>query len=391
VPVELARRARQNQRSDGAADVTIKLGVLALAGPDNGGTYQYTLSTLEALRHTRGFEITLYGDPENRDFAGSGYPVRPFAESPAQQLTALAAHKARIRLPDPFISQDILLAPIYSLALLHTSKPFAYTLHDLQEHYYPRNFSWWQRAWRYQVHSQLLARAQRVICESRQVQTDIVGFFGVPAERTVVIAAPPLRQFQAAEDGPSLQAVRNRLKLPDRFLFYPAQFWPHKNHLRLIEAFRDAAREVADLNLVLTGKKRDEYEAVMNAVNKFGLRDRVYHLGYVGQDDLQAIYRLAIALVMPSLFESVSIPIYEAFQVGTPVAASGILAIPEQVGDAGVLFDPTSVASIRQAILGIVEDPEFARQLGSKGRNRMSAMTPERYGAQLQHLLQELC
>ena len=371
--------------------MTIKLGVLALAGPDNGGTYQYTLSTLEALRHTSGFEITLYGDPENPDFAGSGYPVRRFAESRAQQLTALAAHKAHIRLPDRFVSEDILLAPIYSLALLHTSRPFAYTLHDLQEHYYPQNFSWWQRTWRYQVHSQLLGRAHRVICESRQVQTDIVGFFGLPVERIAVITAPPLRQFQAAEDGHRLQAVRNRLKLPEKFLFYPAQFWAHKNHLRLIEAFRDAVNEVPDLNLVLTGRKRDEYEAVMSAVHKFGLSERVFHLGYVGQDDLQAVYALATALVMPSLFESVSIPIYEAFQVGTPVVASGILAIPEQVGDAGVLFDPTSASSIRQAILKIVEDPEFARQLGRKGRDRMSAMTPERYGAQLQNLLQELC
>ena len=95
----------------------------------------------------------------------------------------------------------------------------------------------------------------------------------------------------------------------------------------------------------------------MNAIDSFGLNERVCHLGYVEQDDLQAVYRLATALVMPSLFESVSIPIYEAFQVGTPVAASGILAIPEQVGDAGLLFDPKSVASIKDAILRIIKDP----------------------------------
>jgi glycosyltransferase involved in cell wall biosynthesis len=90
---------------------------------------------------------------------------------------------------------------------------------------------------------------------------------------------------------------------------------------------------------------------------------------------------------MPSLFESVSIPIYEAFQVGTPVAASGILAIPEQVGDAGLLFDPGSTASIRDAMLAILKDPEAARRLGKKGKDKMLAMTPERYGAQLQDLL----
>jgi glycosyltransferase involved in cell wall biosynthesis len=177
------------------------------------------------------------------------------------------------------------------------------------------------------------------------------------------------------------------LRLPKKFLFYPAQFWTHKNHLRLIEAFREVVTEVPDLRLVLTGKNRDQYETVMNAVDAFGLKGCVCHLGYVEQDDLRAIYRLATALVMPSLFESVSIPIYEAFQVGTPVAASGIFAIPEQVGDAGLLFDPKSVASIQDAILRIVRDPEAARLLGERGRERMLAMTPERYGVQLQDLL----
>ncbi|SDR81103.1 Glycosyltransferase involved in cell wall bisynthesis [Bradyrhizobium canariense] len=364
--------------------------MIALAGTDNGGTYQYTLSMLQALRHTSGFDITLYGDPQNRDFIELGYPIRPFIESRARQMTALAARNLHIGLSDPFVSEDVLLAPIYSLALLHTSKPFAFTLHDLQENYYPENFSRWTRFWRHQVYTRLLARTRRVICESSYVKKDIMRFFGMAEERTVVITAPPLRQFMADESSETLQATRRRLQLPDKFLFYPAQFWVHKNHSRLLEAFREVVAEVPDLKLVLTGKKRDEYEAVMAAVAKFGLSEKVCHLGYVAQEDLQAIYRLATALVMPSLFESVSIPIYEAFQVGTPVAASGILAIPEQVGDAGLLFDPMSVNSIRDAMLKIVKYPDTARLLGQRGREKMLAMTPERYGAQLQNLLLEL-
>jgi glycosyltransferase involved in cell wall biosynthesis len=372
------------------ADVTIKLGVLALARPDNGGTYQYTLSMLQALSHTRGLEITVYGDPQNPDFVKLGHPIRRFSESRRQQVAALAAYRMHIKLPDRFASQDILLAPIYSLALLHTEKPFAYTLHDIQENYYPENFSWWQRVWRYQVHAQLLRRAGRVICESRYVKADIIRSFGVPEQQAVVITAPPLRPFLADSSDDRLQAAQIRLRLPEKFLFYPAQFWVHKNHLRLIEAFAGVVAEVPDLKLVLTGKKRDEYAAVMNTVGKLGLSDKVCHLGYVEQDDLQAIYELATALVMPSLFESVSIPIYEAFQVGTPVMASNILAIPEQVGDAGLLFDPTSVASIKEAILRVTGDPEAARQLGKRGQDRMSAMTPERYGAQLRDVLTEM-
>jgi glycosyltransferase involved in cell wall biosynthesis len=370
--------------------VTIKLGVIVLAGPENGGTYQYTLSMLQGLQHVRGSEITIYGDPQDAKLAKLGYPIVPFAESRAQQLAALLAYRLKVRLPDPFRTEDVLLAPIYSLALLHTSRPFAYTLHDLQENYYPENFSRWQRIWRHQVHESLLRQSRRVICESYHVKSDIARSFGVAEERIAVMQAPPQREF-LTEPGPQeIQEVRSRLQLPSRFLFYPAQFWAHKNHLRLIEAFRKIVNEAPDLELVLTGKKRDEYPVVMEAVDRLGLRASVRHLGYVEENDLPAIYRLATALVMPSLFESVSIPIYEAFQAGTPVVASGILAIPEQVGDAAALFDPTSVASIRDAVLRVIRDPVAASLLGKKGRDRMMQMTPEGYASQLQDLLHKL-
>jgi glycosyltransferase involved in cell wall biosynthesis len=370
--------------------VTTKLGVVALAGPDNGGTYQYTLSTLQALRHTTGFAVTLYGNPDNPDFRRLGFPIAPFSETRKQQLRALAAYRLRMRQGDPFASEDILLAPIYVLALLHTSKPFAYTLHDLQERYYPKNFTRLQRTWRHQIHHALLARAHRVICESRHVQTDIVRFFRVAEGKVAVMPAPPQTQFLLAQGGEQLAAARARLKLPERFLFYPAQFWAHKNHLRLIEAFAGVAAEVDDAKLVLTGKPRDQYAAVIAAVQSSGLSEKVMHLGFLETADLRSVYQLATALVMPSLFESVSIPIYEAFQVGTPVAASDILAIPEQVGDAALLFDPTSVASIRQAMLILLRDPQAASVLGERGKARMSAMTPERYGAELQGVLSQL-
>jgi glycosyltransferase involved in cell wall biosynthesis len=93
---------------------------------------------------------------------------------------------------------------------------------------------------------------------------------------------------------------------------------------------------------------------------------------------------------MPSLFESVSIPIYEAFQAGTPVAASAILAIPEQVGDAGLLFDPFSISSIADSILKLHSDPVLAGRLGMRGREKMASMTQEHHCSELQQLLRGL-
>jgi glycosyltransferase involved in cell wall biosynthesis len=370
--------------------VTIKLGVVALARPESGGTYQYTLSTLQALRRLRGFNITLYADPENKDFASCGFPTVPFAESKWRQALALAADRIGLKLHDPFAAEDVLLSPIYSLTLLHTAKPFAYTLHDLQEKYYPENFSWSERIWRHQVHARLLPRASHVICESRFVKKDIVNFFAIDEARLNVMPAPPQPLFLSPLDEARLAAARNKLGLPEKFLFFPAQFWPHKNHLRLVEAFRGVLDEFPDQNLVLTGKPRDNYHAVMDSAKRFGLEESVHHLGYLAQEDLLALYQLATALVMPSLFESVSIPIYEAFQVGTPVIASRLFAIPEQVGDAAILFDPLSVTSIRDAILRLLRDPQAARKLSENGRARMLALTPDQYSTVLNRLLHEM-
>jgi glycosyltransferase involved in cell wall biosynthesis len=128
----------------------------------------------------------------------------------------------------------------------------------------------------------------------------------------------------------------------------------------------------------------------MAAAAQAGIESSIRHVGYVEHVDLQAIYQLAAALVMPSLFESISIPIYEAFQAGTPVAASGILSIPEQVGEAALLFDPLSTSSIAESILRIVNDPALAESLAKRGRAKLASMTPEHYGTQLQRLLERL-
>ena len=141
-----------------------RLGVVMRATPASGGTYQYSLSMLEALGHIGGHDVTLYADPSNPDLARFKFPVRAFTEGRADQFRDLAADALGIRLADPFADEDVVIAPTFALALLRTKKPFVYTLHDLQEFYYPDNFSWTQRAFRRRVYSRLSNRAAGIIC-----------------------------------------------------------------------------------------------------------------------------------------------------------------------------------------------------------------------------------
>ncbi|MGO8083554.1 glycosyltransferase family 4 protein [Rhizobium leguminosarum] len=368
----------------------MKLGVITRATEDAGGTYQYTQSTLKALQRVRGWDITLYGNPDDKILSAFGFPIQPQEATRWQLLRDLVTHVAGIRLADSFKGEDAVFAPTFLPALLHTRKPFIFSLHDLQERYYPENFSFMQRNWRHWIYRHLLKKADAVLCESDYVKSDIVKFYNIEADRIFVVPAPPINLERPVETADQLAKVREHYRLPDRFAFYPAQFWPHKNHLRLVEAFGRAVVAVPDLKLVLTGKKRDDYELVMASIKTAGLENKVIHVGYVETDDLFAIYRLATMLVMPSLFESVSIPVYEAFLAETPVAASGILALPEQIGEAGLLFDPMSSESIAKAMISLAENPALSRELAARGRQRMALMTANAYASQLEAAFESL-
>jgi glycosyltransferase involved in cell wall biosynthesis len=363
-----------------------KVGILAMARQRNGGTLPYTLSLIEALKRLppERYRFTLYTAVDNHEYDDAGLPLVGLP-GPAGFVAALLTGG------DAFEAVDAVLAPIYSTRLLATSRPFAFTLHDLQEKHYPEYFSATTRAWRHVTNRLLTARARRIVCESSFVRDDIVAHFGVPPERIAVVPAPPASTLRDVSlDDAALEAVRRKFSLPARCVFYPAQFWPHKNHRRLVEAFALVASQFPDCALVFTGKPRDEYERVFAQVRALGLSDRVRHAGHVEQAELAALYRCATLVAVPTLFESISIPVYEAFMLGTPVCASNVVALPEQIGDAGLLFDPLSVNDIAAALRRLLTDEALRRELVARGRQRFAAVTHDGYARRLADVIDAL-
>jgi glycosyltransferase involved in cell wall biosynthesis len=230
------------------------------------------------------------------------------------------------------------------------------------------------------------------VCESNFVKRDIIQFLGTPEDRIAVVPAPPISQLRnSASDERAVEAIRTKYKLPLRYVFYAAQFWPHKNHMRLVEAFGLLAREHADCALVLTGKQRDEFDRVFHRVRELGLEGRVRHIGYVEQADLAALYRAATVVAVPTLFESISIPVYEAFSLGTAVCASNVVGLPEQIGEAGLLFDPLSTQDIAEKIGALLADPGLRATLVARGHERMASVTHDQYAAQLRSIIDAVC
>lgn len=361
----------------------IRIGVLAMARQRHGGTLLYTLSTIEALSRlpSERYRLTLYTPSDNHEYDRVDMPIVRLAG-----LLPMIA--SRFAGDDPFAAVDKVIAPVYSAILLATRRPFAFTLHDLQERHYPENFSLATRLWRHATNRLLTRRASRIICESDFVKGDIIRFCKTPEQRIAVVPAPPISLL--SDSNPSqgaIESVRSKLDLPARFAFYPAHFWVHKNHLRLVEAFAQVLTTHPDCHLVLTGKQCDEYARVFARVAELGLGGHVHHTGYVEQLDLAALYCCATLVVIPTLFESISIPVFEAFSLGTPVCASNVTALPQQIGDAGLLFDPLSTDDIAAKMCVLLDDPDLRLRLVERGRQRMRGISSAEYAARLAEII----
>lgn len=168
-----------------------------------------------------------------------------------------------------------------------------------------------------------------------------------------------------------------------RYFFYPAQFWTHKNHARLLEAVKTLKKRGIIVNFIFVGSEQNNERTVASQIAEYGLSGQIKILGYVSNEEMVFLYQHARALIMPTLFGPTNIPQLEAFELGCPVATSRIYAIPEQVGDAALLFDPESVEEIAEVMERLWRDDELCRQLIKKGKERSALWGQEQFNIKL--------
>ncbi len=178
--------------------------------------------------------------------------------------------------------------------------------------------------------------------------------------------------------------------LPAKYFFYPATFWLHKNHKGLFAAIDRLRSRYPDIKVVLVGAKQNGFAAAKQEVSALGIDEHVQFLGYVPEVDMFELYSRARALVMPSFFGPTNIPQLEAFVAGCPVAVSRVYGIPDQVGDAALLFDPSSVDEIADAMERLWTDDALCAQLASRGKERASDWGPVQFSNRLQGIVETL-
>lgn len=252
--------------------------------------------------------------------------------------------------------------------------PTVYNPHDLQHLHLPQFFTPGDLAWRDTMYPAGCRLARTVIVGSQWAKQDFVRHFGTDPSKIQVILEGADSRGPVETTDQVRQAVHEKYRLPDEYLLYPAMTWPHKNHLRLLEAaalLRDDAH--VEVPLVFTGSQRaDHWPRIDARIRELRLEDQVHALGFVPDEDLRVILRGARALIQPSLFEASSLPIFDAWMEGIPVACSSTTALPEQVGDAGLLFDPMNTRAIADTMQILMTRPDVLVELRRLGKARLA-------------------
>jgi glycosyltransferase involved in cell wall biosynthesis len=204
-------------------------------------------------------------------------------------------------------------------------------------------------------------RAGRVIVPSQYTASEVVGRLGVPRQR-VAVCPPGAPEWRVPVQGHSA---------PDGYVLFMGTLEPRKNLDGLLEAYRRLlARRPNAPKLVLAGKADGEAQRWLDAIARPPLVGHVEYLGYVSEHDRQRVYTDARLLVLPSYEEGFGMPVLEAMSLGVPVIAANRGALPELVGDAGILIDPDDAESIVAAFDRLLSDDRFAGGMSRLGLER---------------------
>ncbi|MBV9543179.1 MAG: glycosyltransferase family 4 protein [Chloroflexi bacterium] len=265
------------------------------------------------------------------------------------------------RTPTDTVDADLLFCPFTQPTFARDGLPNVAVVHDLQHVEYPNFFTHEQRVGRQHHVEQACARAERVVCVSDYTRQTLLAHFRVDPARVVTIRHGVLRmptQEGASSDPP--------------YLLYPANFWPHKNHVRLFEGLRSFrnARSALDLRLVCTGAPNSHQQHLRRVAEDMLGSDVVEFPGYVTSAALDTLLANCAALIYPSLYEGFGMPVLEAMARGKPVLCSTATSLPEVAGDAAVYFDPFDVGQMVRALECLFDYPEDVAQRVAYGRMR---------------------
>jgi glycosyltransferase involved in cell wall biosynthesis len=332
------------------------------------GVSRYTHNLIQALIDEKGIDLSLFGSSLRQhqqllDYAEKTKQRAPSTQTNIRRLPPSALEFSWHYLGLPKISQHLPGMDVFHswdwLQPPDKNLPLVSTIHDLAilrfpETAHPKVVTMHRRAWEI-----LKERQARLIAVSRATKQDLVEMIGYPNYLIhVVHEALPLEVRQVSDQmtEEEYDQIKDRLQLNQPFLFFVGTREPRKNLARLIQAWEKLA---PDYQLIIAGEAGwDGVDASLSPTTTGQLR----FLGKVTDQELSVLYAEAACFVYPSLYEGFGLPILESFHHGTPVVTSDNSGMREVAGNAAELVDPTSVESIREGIMKILDEDTTAQK-----------------------------
>ncbi|MGC4048732.1 MAG: glycosyltransferase family 1 protein [Paludibaculum sp.] len=325
-----------------------------------GGQENYLHAILRGLVR-RGQKLTIFAQPSEmaavRAMVGAEAEIRAVPEEGRPMFQAVAGG-----------GFDLLFCPLHALEPLDPRMPSAVMIPDLQHEFFPHYFDDRERQRRCRNYEPSARKASVVLTCSEFTKRTLVDRYEVPAEKVVVCGHGVDDAFlanRADSEPPDLP------ELPADFLYFPAFYWPHKNHENALKALK-LVHDHGDsnLHLVCSGGEGPERDRVQRLVDDLGLNARVMLLGRVESSAVPELYRRSRGLLFPTLFEGFGIPVLEALSLGVPVITSQGGAAEEVAGGCAVLVEPEDPASIAVGVETVLADSALRERLTAEGRKR---------------------
>ena len=254
--------------------------------------------------------------------------------------------------------------------------PYVVTVHDLLDYLYRSNAQSPVQRWlHYTMTKQVMNRAARIFAVSNFTKQDVSRYFKVPPERIEVTYNALDDRLHRGETTPTERGTLvERYQVSYPFILYAGRISPHKNVVRIIEAFSalkillEKQDLLPDLKLIIIGDEISRHSDIRRAVIKSGVQHDVRFFGFVPIDVLRIFFDTAKVFIFPSLYEGFGLPPLEAMAQGTPVVTSNCSALPEVVGNAAMLVNPENVFEISRALFRTLTDRELREKMKAAGK-----------------------
>src|SRR6266852_1357564 len=276
--------------------------------------------------------------------------------------------------------------------------PYVMTVHDMLEHMSrAREQNGFWRSLHFQLTKQVLRGAARIFAVSNFTKAEIEKLSDIPSQRIEVVYNAIDERFLHGHATPAdRQLIVERYQVTYPFLLYAGRISPHKNVVRMIEAFSALKTELEkdkvfpDLKLIIIGDELSKPPDLRRTVIRSRMQTDVRFMGFVPIEMLRIFYDAAKIFVFPSLYEGFGLPPVEAMAHGTPVVTSNTSSLPEVVGNAAVLVNPENVFEIMRALHRVLVDQPLRDKLKLRGYEQAKRFTWDASARQILRVYHEV-